>query len=432
MARHCPSIAFVKPPSECVEDDHLEPPLGLLYLAAAVREHGFDDVALCDLSDCCCEAEAEEKIAKLSCCSVFAIQVYCTNHEQTKRIIAIVRRCRPDAYVVLGGPNPSALPEFTLADTGADTVVVGEGEDAFVECLESYRTGTPRRGIVPGHPRHDPDCYPLPARDLVVYENYSRRLLGQPVVSLLSSRGCPHRCVFCNSMVMGGGAPIARYRSPGNLVAEIQSLRERYRAFRFNDDCFSTHPRLPELLAGLADLDILFRAFARVEDLTPHTCRALRRAGCMHVAVGLESLDPANLRMLGKARQAGHESNVRRAVDAGIAVRGYFMVGLPHDTDQGIERHFQLAAQLGLAEFSVYPLIPYPGTQIAQHPERFGYTILNEDFRDYVQIGTNRRTCYALRHRNFGPEDVARWRDRAEEILLRGGAIHSVSSQVAI
>jgi radical SAM superfamily enzyme YgiQ (UPF0313 family) len=425
-------IALIKPPSQCVEDDHLEPPLGLLYLAGAARSRGFDRLELCDFGDCRSEPAMREKLAGLADCPVLAIQVYCTNHLPARRLVATLRQQRPGAYVILGGPNPSALPELSLADTGADAVVVGEGEDAFLECLESFRAGQPRRGIVAGRARPNPDDYPFPARDLADCRTYTRRLLGQPVLALLSSRGCPHRCVFCNSVVMGGGARRARFRSPDNVVAEVRTLRDRYRCFRFNDDCFSSHPRLPELLERLAELDILFRAFARVEDLTPTTCAALRRAGCVHVAVGLESLDPANLRVLGKAKQAGHEGNIRCAVDAGLTVRAYFMVGLPHDSDAGIETHFRTAAQLGLAEFSVYPLIPYPGTLIARHPERFGYTIVNPDFRDYIQIGTQRQACFALQHRNFGPADVARWRDRAEAILRSGGAAHSVESQLAV
>jgi radical SAM superfamily enzyme YgiQ (UPF0313 family) len=223
-----------------------------------------------------------------------------------------------------------------------------------------------------------------------------------------------------------------RYRSPENLLREIVSLRGTTRSFRFNDDCFTAHPRLADLLADLAKLDIVFRIFARLEDLTPETCRALRAAGCVHVAVGLESLNPENLRALGKAQQIGHERNVQAAKDAGLVVRAYFMVGLPGDSDASIERDFAAAAALGLDEFTVYPLIPYPGTRIAREPERFGYTIVNPDFRDYIQIGVQGQACYALRHRNFGPEDVLRWRLRAEEILLGGGLTRSHRSSVAV
>lgn len=107
------------------------------------------------------------------------------------------------------------------------------------------------------------------------------------------------------------------------------------------------------------------------------------------------------------------------------------MVGLPFDTDETIEQSFTRAAQLGIDEFTVYPLIPYPGTDIAKFPERFGYTLVNSDFTDYVQIGRGGRTCFALKHKNFGPEDVKRWVEVATQILKAGGAKHISESEVA-
>ena len=76
-------------------------------------------------------------------------------------------------------------------------------------------------------------------------------------------------------------------------------------------------------------------------------------------------------------------------------------------------------------------MIPYPGTAIAKFPEKFGYTIVHDDFTDYVQIGRDGRTSFALRHKNFSPEDVQRWLAMATEILKIGGAKHMSESKVA-
>jgi len=430
--RSAKSLVLINPPSLCVDDDRLEPPLGLLYLAAAARKAGHCQVIFEDLSGCRDESETQTRIDAVPEADAYGISSFCTNHEFAKRLVARIRQQTSSAYVVLGGPNPSALPELTMADIGADAVVVGEGEDAFVTCLASHAAGRPLCGVVQGTGREDVDSYPFPARDLVDMGSYSRRLRGEPVISVLSSRGCPHKCAFCNSVVMGGGAARVRYRTADNLMREIATLRGMTRSFRFNDDCFTANPHLGELLTELARLDIVFRVFARVEDLTATTCRALHAAGCVHVAVGLESLNPENLRALGKGRQIGHERNVQLAKDAGLVVRAYFMVGLPHDSDASIQRDFTMAASLGLDEFTVYPLIPYPGTKIAQEPERFGYTIVNGDYRDYIQVGLWGRACYALRHRNFGPEDVKRWKLQADEILLSRGLTRSHQSPVAL
>ena len=112
------------------------------------------------------------------------------------------------------------------------------------------------------------------------------------------------------------------------------------------------------------------------------------------------------------------------AKEHGLIIRASFIVGLPFDTDTTIYSYFQKAASLGIDEYAVYPLIPYPGTPIAQHPERLGYHIMDSDFSHYVQIGKNRETCYALRHKNFDNYDVKRWLNIASQLLSSGGAKH--------
>lgn len=426
-----PRILLVNPPSDCVEDDRVEPPLGLLYIASVLRERRFEDISFLDMTGSHDDAKIRERILTLPVADIYGVSCFSTNYPHVKAVIRRIREVNAAALIVLGGPHPSAMPQETLTDTGADLVVSGEGEDAFAEAVIRAMRGMKQDRVVSGSGREDLDAYPFPARDLVDYSTYSRKLLGQPVISLLSSRGCFHRCSHCNSVVMGGGNPHVRYRSPGSIAAEVRSLRDDFANYRFNDDLFTGHPDLETVLAKLTDFDIRFRIFARIEDLDERTCRLLKRAGCVHVTVGLESLDPANLKTLGKVHQAGHEGNVRVAKDNGLTVRASFIVGLPHDTDQGVDEAFRRAACLGLDEFAVYPLIPYPGTSVWKYPGRFGYTIVNPDFTEYVQMGRDGRTCYALEHKNFTPQDVQRWMQMAAQTLMAGGARHMSESRVA-
>jgi radical SAM superfamily enzyme YgiQ (UPF0313 family) len=422
---------LINPPSFCVEEDRVEPPLGLLYIAAELLRRGWADVRLCDLTGCKSKEQIAAKIDDIPQADVYGLSCLCTNYAYAKRIIRSIKSAHPPAYVAVGGPNPSAIPEFTLRDSGADVVIVGEGEIAFADCVHLYRSGAPVHGIVQGQVYEDIDRYPFPARDLVDLTTYSRRLMGRPVVSMLSSRGCKYKCIHCNSVVMGGGAGGARYRSAESILAELGSLRDRFRFFRFNDDHFTGNPNLEKLLVKMRDLDIRFRAFARIEDLDERTCRLLAEAGCVHVSIGLESLNPENLRALGKAQQIAKETNVAIAKLNGLVVRASFMVGLPCDTDETIEAYFLKASRLGIDEFAVYPLIPYPGTRIWENPQRFGYAITDRDFTRYVQIGRQGASSFALRHTNFGPEDVKRWKSVAERLLETNGARHMRESDIA-
>ncbi len=424
-------VVLLKPPSLCVEDDRLEAPLGILYIASVARQRGYD-VSVFDMSGCTNEKEINERIDQIPQADAYGLSIFCTNHDYSKLSIESIRKKLPKALVIAGGPNPSALPEYTLSDTGADVVITGEAEDAFADCLDRYfLDGKSVRGIIGGKGRVDLDSYLFPAFDLVDMSTYSRKVLGEPSISLISSRGCANSCAHCNSIIMGGGSRGTRYRSAENLYEEMNGLLGNYSKFRFNDDNFTGNPEMKSLSRKIKDLGVKIRVFGRCEELSPENYRYMEDMGIFHVSTGLESLNPENLKIIGKSKQIGKEGNIRTAKDHGISVRAYFIVGLPYDNDKNIVHYFEKASHLGLDEFTIYPLIPYPGSRIARNPERFGYEITDNDFRNYIQIGVGGKTCYALRHKNFGPEDVQRWKKTAENILTGGGAIHTKNSGIA-
>ncbi|MCP4368855.1 MAG: B12-binding domain-containing radical SAM protein [Deltaproteobacteria bacterium] len=426
-----PKIVLVNPPSNCVEDDHLEPPLGLLYIISTLRENKYDDISLYDMTGCQTEWEILNKIRTIPCADIYGITCFSTNYQYAKKIINHIKKNIPKCHIIIGGPHPSGISDLTVKNSNADTVVVGEGEDVFSDIVTAFTRRTLPKGIIYGRGREDIDSYAFPARDIVDISTYSRKLMGQPVVSLLSSRGCTHSCIHCNSVVMGGRSNNVRYRTPDNIISEIKSLRDNFAFYRFNDDYFTGNLKLEELLIKLKEFHLRFRIFAKIEDLDDKTCKLLKEAGCVHISVGLESLNYENLKILGKKSQIGKEDNVKIAKDHGLTIRASFMVGLPYDNEKNIYVSFKKAAKLGIDEFAIYPLIPYPGTIIWKHPENFGYTTVHSDFTDYVQMGKNGKTCYALQHKNFTPKDVERWLHVATSLMEQGVAKHMMESLVA-
>lgn len=427
-------IILINPPSEGVDDDRLEPQLGLLYIASVLREEGGHEVQIYEMTGCKNEGQVEDKIKNIPYGDVYGFTVYCTNYKFVKRCIRYIRRKHPRAYIILGGPNPTALPEFTLKDSGADFVIKGEGEDAFLHVVTSlcagYIPGISMPRIIEGWGRENLDDYPLPAWDLIDLNSFTRVLEGDRIISIISSRGCPNHCLHCNSIVMGAGKKI-RYRSPENVVKEIKYLKALgYDKFRFSDDNFTIRPDLSNLLEKLREENIEYRIFARVTELNDEVCQQLSESGCRSIAVGLESLNPDNLRFLRKYGQAGKEKNLWNAKKYGIPIRCYFIVGLPFDTDKTIKQYFEEAGDLPFDEWTCYPLIPYPGTEIYNHPERYGYEIVNNDFTKYFQIGQNKSTCYALNHTNFNERDVERWVNYVNELFESRGKIHTGDSKV--
>ena len=426
-----PRIQLINPPSDCVVDDRKEPHLGLLYIASTLREKGYDNIIFYDMTGSVNQKNINSKISNIPDADIYGISCMSTNYIYSKNIISHIKKNNPNAYIVSGGPHPSAMPELMLNDAGVDSIIIGEGEDAFCDLVDAYMKDNPVFGIVNGKYRKDIDSYAFPARDFVDLSSYSRKLLGKPTVSIISSRGCMYRCIHCNSNIMGGGSSNVRYRHSDNIIAEIKQLNNTFSSFRFNDDHFTGNPSLELLLRKLSELKIKFRIFARIEDLNEKICKLLHEAGCVHVTVGLESLNPDNLKVISKGKQSGKEGNIINAHRYGLIVRASFIVGLPFDNDKTVEYYFSKASDLGIDEYSVYPLIPYPGTMLWSNPEKYGYDIINKNFTDYIQLGKNKQTCYALRHRNFGPIDVKRWLVKATEILENGTAKHISKSCIA-
>jgi len=425
-------IVLINPPSNCVDDDRIEPPLGLLYIVSMLRERGFKNIEVLDLSGNHDDYVIHNEINNIPKADVYGISCLSTTYNYVKLIINYLRKNYSESNIIIGGPHPTALPEESLIDLGADSVIVGEGELTFCDLLEQYISAKKKiKGVFQGNVLQNIDNYPFPARDVIDYNTYSRKLLNQSVVSIISSRGCSHHCIHCNSIVMGGGSNNVRYRSAENLIQEIVYLKESYNNFRFNDDNFTGHPEIAKILTHIEPLDIKFRIFARLEDLTENICKLLYKAGCIHVSVGLESLCPSNLKLLGKGSQIGKENNIRIAKNNGLFIRSSFMVGLPHDTETSINHYFSQAANIGIDEFAIYPLIPYPGTIIWKNPEKFGYKIIENDFSKYVQMGKQGLTCYALQHENFGTDKIQQFFQIATSLLIKGGAKHMSESSIA-
>ena len=425
-------IILINPPSSCVEDDRLEPPLGILYIIAMLRERSYDNIRLLDLAGANNELDINNAIKNIPKAEIYGIYCLSTTYNNVKRIIKTIKNFYPYSIVILGGAHPTAMPEYSLFDLNADSVIQGEGEITFCDLVDSYvQKGSLRKTWNKGKIHQDIDKYPFPARDIVDYNTYSRELIGNKVTSVISSRGCSNACVHCNSIIMGGGSSGVRFRSPKNLLSEIKLLKNDFDYFRFNDDNFTGHPEVEKILNQIKKLDIKFRIFAKLEDLTEKICELLCEAGCIHISIGLESLNPLNLKILGKVKTLDNIENIKNVNNNGLYLRSSFMVGLPYDTKENIKYYFKQIGNLKIHEFAIYPLIPYPGTRIWKYPEKYGYKIVNRDFSKYIQIGKNKSTVFALEHENFTSKDVQEFHSMATTILRESGMKHISESEVA-
>jgi len=381
-------------------------------LATYARVHGYD-AEVCDLAGTPADQLTPDLLPDAD---VYGLSIYTATCYLAYGFVSCLRQAHPEAFLVAGGPHASALPEEVLAH-GFDAVVCGEGEEALVAILDKLARG--ERSSIPDLIRARPiaDLDALPFADfngLCDMRRYHRCIAGLPAMALDSSRGCMNRCRFCNSRVMERGC--WRPRSPESVLTEVLAHQEAgWQAFRFNDDSFlADRERAQEICRLLEPLDLKFRIFCRAEDLAaPGVCEALVRAGCIHVGVGIESLSPTILALMAKAQRVSViREGLARAHEAGLLIRGFFIVGFPGETEATITQTLDTLPHIALDEATCYPCLPYPGTDLAVRPRAYGITWIDPDYSKYIQAGHDRCTGYVMATETFGPDEVHGWRDR--------------------
>jgi radical SAM superfamily enzyme YgiQ (UPF0313 family) len=397
------SVALIQTPCYELDDDRLEPPLGLLYMATWLRQHDRQ-ACIVDLSS----ISQSEWINAIPSADIYGFSTFTTTYQQTLQVLEVVRKVNPMAWTVAGGPHASALPQDVARDF--DFVVVGEGEQAILSLVQALKAGQTPTRIVSGQPVTDLDSLPFPDYSLVDIDSYRRVVAGQPSISILSSRGCPYRCVFCNSIVMGSGQRV-RFRSAANVIEEIRLLKAAWGivSFRFQDDIFTLNlPRLREMTALLRDEEIAYRCFGRVDRCSQEVANLLYEGGCKHISFGVESGSPTILKRMQKGQTTDQiRQGIAAARLAGLIVRVYLIVGFPGETWETVQETVDLMLECAPDEFSVYPLIPYPGTLLYEQPEMFGITAINPDFSQYFQVRRGRGTGYTFQTADLHEKIIA-------------------------
>lgn len=356
---------------------HGLPPLGLASINAYVKSKGYStrfiDLAFCDLSD-----DDVAQIVKREQPRAVGITAVTTQIIPAVRLAQCIKRAAPRILTVLGGPHPAALPELSIQYPGVDLVVAGEGELAMVEILEGrdYQDILGlcwmEDGVIRRNPQREPlaplDEAPAPDYEGLEIESYRHIFeLTGPAMPVMSGRGCPFRCNFCASDVVTNERT-SRYLSPARFVDHIEDLYHRYgvRDFVFTDETFVLKSsRIFEICDEILSRGLKFSwvCQTRVNGIDPQVVAAMKRAGCKVMAVGIESGDPHILETIGKGIKKDRVTKSCEIISrSGILLEGFFILGLPHDTPETVQRTIDFALELPLdyAQFSMF--IPLPGT----------------------------------------------------------------------
>lgn len=408
-------IVLVDTPCPELWDDRLEVNLGLLYLATYLKHNG-NEVKLVDLRSM---PEASWKTMIPSDGDIYGFSTYTPTYHITVKIAKIVSEVNENAILVAGGAHATALPIEVIKDF--DYVIKGEGEKAMLKLVDSMNASRCIPRIIDGMPIQNLDEIPFPDYSLCDIDSYHRTIRGKRCLSVLFSRGCPYACAFCNSIVMGAGK-ILRFRSPENFVKEIECLNELHgiQAFRFQDDLFPYNlSRVKKIAELLRHLDITYRCFGRVGSCTREMAEALVEGGCVHISFGVESGSQRMLDLMNK-RQTVQEirNGINNAKRAGIVVRVYLIVGFPGESWESVKQTVDLMLECNPEEFIIYNLIPYPGTDVFNNPEKYGITFIDRDYSKYLQTAGNHESGYTFKTKSIDRDFIKASREFMLDKLL--------------
>lgn len=348
-------VAFINPgvPASLKKEN-----LGLAYLAACLEADGhttriIDEVAGQDVDRGLDQFRPD--VVCISFMTMHAVRAY----ELADRI-----RGR-GLTVIAGGAHPTALPEEALEHVNC--VVRGEAELTLPRLLGTGRV----EGIVEAEPPADLDALPLPKRDLLDLETYASggdelAGLSYRTLGMITSRGCPYRCTFC---VNSKRETRLRFHSPERVIEELRYLVDRYRieSVAFYDELMATDT---ERFVAICEkmvregLDHLkWECQVHPRTLSQDMLDWMKRAGCVQVAVGFESGSQHMLDAIGKNVLVEQNLEVARLVtEAGLRLRGCFIVGTPGETTEDIEKTKRFIKDARIDFASVHFLTPMPGT----------------------------------------------------------------------
>jgi anaerobic magnesium-protoporphyrin IX monomethyl ester cyclase len=317
-------------------------------------------------------------------------------------ISAAINKTRNRPYYIIGGHGPSPEPGYFIDKTGADAIVIGEGEDTIIELLEAISTNRPltnvkgiafregdgikineRRPLI-----KDIDSIPNPAYDLFPIEYY--RLLRMPhtknsdfVMPLLSGRGCKYKCNFCYRLDEG-----FRPRSNERIIEEVRFLKEKYGIsyIAFADELLmSSLNRTTELCKDFikAKLGVRWCCNGRLNFAKPGVLKLMKEAGCVLINYGIESMDDDILKVMNKGLtteqiEKGIKATLNEGISPGLNII-FGNIGESRDTlEKGVE--FLVRHDDGAQMRTIRPVTPYPGSPL------YYYAIENGLLKDCAEF----------------------------------------------
>lgn len=357
------------------------PPLGLLYVSAYLEQHNVDHQVFD--STFSTEKEWFDFIKKHQ---PKVIALY-TNLMTKVKILELIEKVKSDdtlskTKILLGGPDITYNWENYL-NHGADFLVIGEGEESFLEFLNEHNGQqdyssilglaykNKNGGVVKNQSRikiKDVDQLPIPNRkkiDLSPYLETWKTHHGKSTLNISTQRGCPYTCQWCSTAVYGQSY---RRRSPKLVVDEIEALIQNYKpdALWFVDDVFTvSHKWIAAFSDEMKKRNIIipFECITRAERLNETVIQELKSAGCFRVWIGAESGSQRIIDLMKRQVNIDKVAQMMKLTKSyGIETGTFIMLGYPTETKEDIQLTIDYLKDANPDNFTITVAYPIKGT----------------------------------------------------------------------
>lgn len=380
------------------------PPLGLISLATYLNWRTEHSAKVLDAAVLGLEGASLQSAVRKAHPDVVGLSPVTATLPDALETARLVKEADNGIRVVMGGSHATLFREMTARYEDVDAVVFGEGESAFPGLLNHFEGHAgPRklRGAIRvdgGKSLIGPcpesvislDSLPLPDRTLTPWKDYSSVFAERnPSTIMLSSKGCSFRCNFCAGQA--AALPrMVRMRSGKLMAEEMASCAELgIKEVVFYDSLFTFGKRrIEEFCRELRerDLDVTWEIRTRPDLLDSDLLAQMKDVGLRTVRIGIESGTQEGLDSISKGftlHQA--EDGLRKIRRVGLTSVGYFMIGLPGETREMIEKTVELSIRIGVDYASYSVLVPYPGTPLWDQRLAAGDASLQRAWDSYLE-----------------------------------------------
>ncbi|MEK6875345.1 MAG: radical SAM protein [Nanoarchaeota archaeon] len=324
----------------------------------------------------------------------------------------IAKLANPNIKTIIGGVHATSNPESIITDSSVDYVVLGEGEYVLKDLCNHilHKKSIPSKGVVFKNINGEVvntgmsnfienlDALPLPSYDKVDFMKYATsvqresvdRPRAMPYANILTSRGCPYQCCFCEAGKISGKKP--RLRSIENVIGEIEWLKEKYHinALIFDDDNLVIDKnRAKGLFKKMIQrkLNLKWNAIAMAAyKLDDEIIGLMKESGCEYVDIAIESGVKRVLHdIIHKPLDLDKAKNVSKSLmDAGIDLAANFIVGFPGETWEEIRQTIKFAEELNADYTKIFIATPLPNTELYEIAKKGGYLRKGFNFNKHL------------------------------------------------